>query len=463
MANETHPPISDERISLNPMITPQGQANLSRIQQHISAPRWTRSEMGDRASEEDLEALAAFRIFLEKAPRPGFLTAPPSHVLAFVEAAGATSSAIAERLDGIDDLDTQWGSVPTTSREDLMSRLSAMVPVGVDFSRMVAYDTSGTTGHAIQIPSHPATVARAHAFAEQALKLWGVPFEPGPEDVACMNVCAQYDTLTFPTVFSAWNQAGFAKINLNPATWAGGIEAARAFMEDLSPLFLTGTPLSFEELMRWEVPVRPGALISTAVGLEAPVRERLAGHFQCPVIDWYSTTETGPIAYDHPDGKGKWLAAQDLFVEIVDEDGRPLPMGEHGAIAVTGGRNPYLPLLRYRTGDSARLVEVGGSVRLVELEGRAALMFRGAHGEAVNAVDIARVLRHVAVFAQHKFVQKADGSRSAVLRPMAGVPIDTEAVKRGLEEIFFGGEVAVSLDAELGGDGGKVAAYVLEA
>ncbi len=41
-------------------------------------------------------------------------------------------------------------------------------------------------------------------------------------------------------------------------------------------------------------------------------------------------------------GKHDSLLAQDVYVEIP---------GERGEITLTGGRSPYLPLLRYRTSD----------------------------------------------------------------------------------------------------------------
>ena len=45
-----------------------------------------------------------------------------------------------------------------------------------------------------------------------------------------------------------------------------------------------------------------------------------------------------------------------VHVEVLDEGGAPVPDGERGEIVVTVDENPYLPLLRYRTGDHAALV-----------------------------------------------------------------------------------------------------------
>ena len=172
------------------------------------------------------------------------------------------------------------------------------------------------------------------------------------------------------------------------------------------------------------LPLRPRAMISTAVAMSAGLRDRLAAHFGCPVIDWYSLTETGPIGYACPRGPGYHVLPADLHVEAIDDQGIPVAPGQRGEITVTGGRNPYLPLLRYRTGDWGRL-ELAAcacgdtSPRILDLEGREPVLFRAAGGELVNPVDLSRVLRAFP-FVQHELRQRADRSCELVYRPVAG-------------------------------------------
>ena len=95
--------------------------------------------------------------------------------------------------------------------------------------------------------------------------------------------------------------------------------------------------------------------MSTSLALDPSLRQALAARFGCPVVDWYSTVETGPIAFACPSGTGLHLLPHDLHVEVLHPDGSSCAAGERGEIAVTGGRNPYLPLFRYRTGDFGSL------------------------------------------------------------------------------------------------------------
>ena len=62
--------------------------------------------------------------------------------------------------DGM-DLERDWADIPTLSREDIAVRVESLVPLDADLSRMIVYDTSGTTGHAMVVPHHPAAVAKS--------------------------------------------------------------------------------------------------------------------------------------------------------------------------------------------------------------------------------------------------------------------------------------------------------------
>jgi phenylacetate-CoA ligase len=128
-----------------------------------------------------------------------------------------------------------------------------------------------------------------------------------------------------------------------------------------------------------------------------------------------------------------------------------VPLGQSGEIVVTTFRNPYLPLLRYRTGDYARLVEVqaDGSteLRLMDLVARRSASFRNPEGELVNPVDIARVLNQHGIYIQHECVQRADGSLDLTVQPMVGTDPQLSAIEASLRE-YFGPRQVLRLRAD---------------
>lgn len=71
----------------------------------------------------------------------------------------------------------------------------------------------------------------------------------------------------------------------------------------------------------------------------------------------YSTTETGPIGYQcaHLTGTDHHVHEDLVIAEIVDDDGRPLPDGVPGALAVTVLADTGTALVRYLVGDHATL------------------------------------------------------------------------------------------------------------
>ena len=89
----------------------------------------------------------------------------------------------------------------------------------------------------------------------------------------------------------------------------------------------------------------------------------------------YSSTEMGATFSECEFGKGGHVHPELIIVEIIGEDGLPVPDGQPGEIVVTTLGVEAMPLLRFRTGDiAAKIVEQckcgRNSYRLTPLVGR---------------------------------------------------------------------------------------------
>jgi phenylacetate-CoA ligase len=427
---------------------PEHRAMLQRLREHPAAPRWNH-RAGDRLQPADLEALDALRATL-RSERRGLCAQPSPEILARVERWGVT----VPRLRRLAVRPRDWSSVPTMSREDVALQLDSLVPDDADLERLLVYRTAGVTGHALLVPHDPLAVAAYIPLLEVALAAHGVDWQVDGETVAAFLVGAQARTVTYPTALSAWAGAGFAKLNLQAGEWPHG---PHRYFQDLQPRLLTGDPLSFAEVLRLDLQVQPRALVSTAVAMSEGLRRRLQQRFGVPVIDWYSLTEVGPIGYRCPQSDAYHVVPHDLFVEVLAAP------GERGEIAVTGGRNPFLPLVRYRTGDYGRMdyhpCPCGDPMpRLVELEGRVPVVFRSADGRPVGTVDLSRLLRELPVV-QHTFHQGHDGACTLVVRPLPGARLDVEQVRDSLASLLGAVPLTVTVDPDLGTRHGKVVPY----
>jgi phenylacetate-CoA ligase len=122
----------------------------------------------------------------------------------------------------------------------------------------------------------------------------------------------------------------------------------------------------------------------------------------------------------------------DLYVEILDAEGEVCATGERGEITVTCARNPFLPLLRYRTGDYAALEVEDGQPVLIGFEGRQPVTFVTTAGKLVNNIDVTQALEALPL-GQFSLHQHADG---ALLFKARGGDFEAAAIERALHRLF---------------------------
>lgn len=447
----------------NPLITPRAAQTLREIQEHPDAPKWNYA-CGDRIAREDLEAIAAFREaqFAPRAPRPARQV--PPEIVRRIAAQIPHVEWLRSRVGAKVDLAKDWDTLPAMTREDFSRDMGFILPDGCDLDAAYIYDTSGTTGHVLYVPNSARGVSSYLPLLEFAMARHGVRVAFSETKMGCVLVCAQSKTIAYASVHAVWNNSGYAKVNLAASEWPKE-DSARRFLKAFNPPVVCGDPVAFVELIRRKIPIRPKALISTALALAPAVHKRLEKHFKCPVIDTYSLNETGLISYACPKGFHHVLP-QDIHVETLDAKGRQVPVGQRGEIAVSGGRNPFVPLLRYRTGDWARLENKPCACgdpypRLLDFEGRAPVLFRSKRGDVINNVDLSRVLRRFPIV-QFRFEQKKDLACTLAFRPVPGARKDwLQTARADLEALFGPVPLTLKEDAALGRatQSGKVLPY----
>jgi phenylacetate-CoA ligase len=410
----------------HPGLSPAGAALLQWMREHPAAPRFS-AVSGHRLKPEEIaevraehEAIRAARID-PRARAAGWLPDWLARVLRVVPA---------YRDYGPPPADL--AVLPTTCRSDFAAAIARYVPDDLALDRLIGYRTSGTTGEPLQIPSHPRVAARYLGHHLRALDACGVRLTAGAGAVGVLLIGWQRRCFTYVSVTPSMGESGLIKLNLHPDDWRDPADRGR-YLDAMAPEVLSGDPISLEQLLAIDFAHRPRAIFSTAMQLTPALRAELQARFDCPVLDFYSLNEAGPIAVADPDGQGHRLLQPRLIVEIVDAAGRPVPDGEVGEVTLTGGFNDWLPLLRYRTGDHAALVCRDGIWRLTDLSGRAPVRFRTASGHWLNNVDITHALAGLPL-RRYQLLQRADGGLALALSPYAD-PL-AEAATRALAALF---------------------------
>lgn len=407
-----------------PLLDEDGRKLLQWMWEHASAPLYNH-KCGDMLTGEGLARIRQYEIELNIAPKGWTQDEIPAWINGFVETCLADVPFYRSRGGRADDFFT----IPTCERSDLDREPWSFVPDSQPLDDLIVYDTTGTTGRPLPILSHPEVSSKYLPSLRAALRTRGVELEGGRGRVSIITVCAQNSTFTYATVSSFLDGAGFIKININPHEWRDPMDAVR-FIDDCNPEIYTGDPISFMALARLPLKTRPKALASSAMTLLPGLQKELEDRFGCPVLDIYSMNESRLIAVGTH--RGYEIVPHDLYVEILDPEGSRCPQGARGEIALTGGRNPFLPLLRYRTGDYAAMEFDGRVPLIIDLEGREPVAFVSPEGELINNIDVSYVLKPFAL-AQFSLHQNEDKS---LIFKMRASDVPAGKVRAALLKLF---------------------------
>ncbi|UNO44406.1 hypothetical protein [Streptomyces sp. MST-110588] len=158
----------------------------------------------------------------------------------------------------------------------------------------------------------------------------------------------------------------YLNLRLDPALWERAdvermlaeIRTARAahpqgwYHLDCSSYHLAHLIRKVTQWGLWDDFPPPASIIHAYEYTPVNVRRFLQQHFACPIIDLFGSTELGYMYYS--DRQGRYRPYLDgMSVELL-----PVAPGSRiFSLIVTSVRNPYMPLIRYRSGDCVRTLD----------------------------------------------------------------------------------------------------------
>jgi len=165
--------------------------------------------------------------------------------------------------------------------------------------------------------------------------------------------------------FPNWGRATHGLAATGPLVVLGiqhDVATQLAWLEQQHPHYLMTHPSLLQELLRqssaagqrldllrevrtFGEPVTPG------------LREQCREIWGVPIVDAYSATEVGYMALQCPLHEHYHVQAEDVLIEVLDDDGKPCLPGETGRVVVTSLHNFAMPLVRYEIGDYATVGE----------------------------------------------------------------------------------------------------------
>jgi len=237
-------------------------------------------------------------------------------------------------------------------------------------------------------------------IGDKELVAWGSPIEIGSQD----RIRRLRDGLFRSFLIPAFD--------LSERTIDGFIEQ----IQSQQPVMLFGYPSVYAMIAK-QAQAADINLSSLGIKVVFVTSERLYDHqreiieavFGCPVANGYGGRDAGFIAHQCPQG-GMHLSAEDIVVEIIDDDGRVLPNGHSGEIVVTHLASADFPFIRYRTGDIATIstqsCPCGRGLPMLEaIDGRSTDFVVAQDGTKMHGLALIYILRELESVSEFKIVQ----------------------------------------------------------
>lgn len=167
-------------------------------------------------------------------------------------------------------------------------------------------------------------------------------------------------------------------------------------------------------------------------------REAISNAFACRVANGYGGRDAGFIAHECPAGS-MHITAEDIIVEIVDEQGNVQPAGISGEIVVTHMATSDFPFIRYRTGDIGMLgnppCSCGRGLPLLkEIQGRSTDFVIASDGTVMHGLALIYILRDLPAVRAFKIIQESLNLTrvQVVANPSFGITDET-TIREGLQ------------------------------
>jgi phenylacetate-CoA ligase len=329
-------------------------------------------------------------------------------------------------------------ALPLTARADMEAAPEAFFAAPPEKQVDLAL-TSGSTGEPVLVPYTASDLERL-AFNEQ-LGFHGAGVRPNDRLLLCVTLDRCF--IAGLAYYTGLVKLGAATIRSGPGQPARQWE----LLNRLHPSGLVGVPTFLLKMAHWGTAhgYHPQAAgIKTLITIGEPIRradnsltrlgQELEEAWQGRVFSSYGATELETAFCECHAGRGGHVHPELMLTEIVDEQGNPVPPGQAGEVVVTPLGVEGFPLLRFRTGDIARLhtepcVCGWQTPRLGAIEGRLAqrlkvkgttiypeMIFQAlqelpeiqaAYLEVRSAYDLSDDI-HVVVGADHPAALKAD-------------------------------------------------------
>jgi len=259
------------------------------------------------------------------------------------------------KYDGYDPI-TSFHTLPCMTKDELRAHLNDIITCPKNKKRLDLVKTSGSTGMPLMLYRdrivfgyNLAAVYRGHRWhgldiGSKEAMLWGIPVD-------------WRNRLGVRFRDFLLNRFREKKFNLEPSVL---MDFYKKIIKKKADYIYGYTSMVYEfALLLKNMNLKLGnhmlkGAVCTAETIHDYQRSVIEEVLGCKVISEYGSTETGIISFECKEGRHH-VPDDCVYVEVVDDDNLPVPMGQTGKILVTVLHSFSFPIIRYQLGDYVRM------------------------------------------------------------------------------------------------------------
>lgn len=363
-----------------------------------------------------------------------------------------------------------WGQVPLLTREQIRSHSLEMFNQRIPEEDRIVVATTGTTGASVKVCYTTEVMSRNWAFRMQQFRWAGV--EPRtPRITGFGNKVVPADRRKPPYwIYNAAERQTFLSIfHLSSETAPDYLGFLRKNAHKVLEGFPSVLTIIADYVISSGEPIPMRAIFTDGEPMYPFLREKLEAAFATKLYNTYGNTELCGLIQQCEQG-GLHLNTDYAFLEILDEENRPVAPGEVGYLVWTGFINDAMPLLRYRIGDrgswSTSSCTCGRNTPLVDPGmTRESDVLYAADGRVFSPRSVNQVLKGTSAFRFCQFVQRTPGQ--VLIRAVGEGPQAEAELQRVRAQIvaLLGGDSSVETElasAPIMKSGGKTPLVIQE-
>ena len=254
---------------------------------------------------------------------------------------------------------SDWNNVPVMTKRDLQQPLDKRLSDGFTIKNVYVNKTSGSSGDPFVFAKDKFCHAMTWAVIQDRFSWYNLDFNSSkqarfygiPLDTTGYYRERFKDTLSKRFRFSVFDlsDTAFKKhLNTFQSTKFDYINGYTSSIVQFAKF------LKRENIILKSVCTTLKACVVTSEMLFEDDKKLMEIQFGIPVINEYGASELDLIAFENPNNEWQ-INSETLFVEILDDNNNPLPLGEEGRIIITSLYNKAHPFIRYDIGDIGNL------------------------------------------------------------------------------------------------------------